>query len=111
MSQKVFALERVTDKIEMINDSQQQEYYDKFYKMLINHFLAYRIMSTGMFETSVRTFNKTDKALKYVSLGKCIFEKIPVLGSLLELPFKIIDEYRGIKTEHLNDRIVGNITD
>ena len=46
-----------------------------------------------------------------MSLGKCIFEKIPVLGSLLEIPFQILEEYRGIKTEHLNDKICGNITD
>ena len=115
MSQKIFVLERVyktlTDKIETISDPQQQEYYDKIYKMLVNHFMAYRIMSTGMFETSLRTFNKTDKAMKYVSLGKCILQKIPVLGSLLEIPFQIMEEYRGIKTEHLNDRITGNITD
>ena len=73
--------------------------------------MAYRIMSTGMFQTSLRTFNKADKAMKYVSLGKSILSKVPVLGSLLEIPLQIMEEYRGIKTDTLNGKLAGNITD
>lgn len=46
MNKKVFAVDRVIEKIKGLDSRKQEEYYDKFYRVVIDHFLAYRIAAT-----------------------------------------------------------------
>ena len=78
--------------------------------MVVNHFMAYRIMSTNMFSNNNRNFNNADKVMGLISSGQSLLAKIPVVGSLLEIPLQLMEKYRGIKTNFLNLKLTDNIT-
>ena len=68
------------------------------YHMLLNHFLAYRILSAGFFTQENRSFSDSDNVLEMVTKVQPIFEKIPVLGDLMSIPFQLMDTCRQVKT-------------
>ena len=63
MSKKVFAVDRVIERIKGLDSRRQEEYYDKFYRVIIDHFLAYRIAATEFFQERARHFSKGEKVL------------------------------------------------
>ena len=55
-------------------------------------------MSTNMFSTELRTFDTADKVMGFASNIRCVLDKVPGLGNLLEIPFTIMEKYRSVKT-------------
>jgi len=79
------------------------------YHLIINHFLAYRVLSTGFFTQEARTFSDSDAIIETITKAQPVFDKIPVLGDLLGIPFEILNTYKQIKTETINANIADKI--
>ena len=92
MHEKVFALERVLAKIDSL-DPKLKEYYNILYNTVINHFLAYRVCSTGFFSTKSRSFSTHGKYLHLLHKVQPIIKKLPIVGELAEIPFQIMEKY------------------
>lgn len=54
MMKRIYAVDRVIERIENLDSRSQTEYYSLLYNMIITHFLAYRLTSTGFFTEKVR---------------------------------------------------------
>jgi hypothetical protein len=99
----------VLAKIASIDSRKQREYYELLYCSIIDHFLAYRITSTGFFSENTRSFTGGDNAIKTLLTAQPIVHKIPVLGSIIAVPFDIMAKYRKVKTSYLNHLIAKKI--
>lgn len=80
MEEKVFAVERVIKKIDSIPEPKIKQYYNLLYNCIINHFLAYRICSTGFFTQKTRTFTKHEHLISFIYKAQPIVKKIPMIG-------------------------------
>ena len=59
----VFVDENIIKKIGHIGKPKVEDYYKYLYRMIINHFLAYKLNSTGFFEEETRTYSDADKVI------------------------------------------------
>lgn len=77
--------------------------------MLINHFMAYRMLSTGFFKEDIREATTFDSIVGNVCKAQSIIERIPILGELVGAPFQIINAFREEKSSRLNNVIADKI--
>ena len=71
-----------------------KEYYRILYSTIFNHFLAYRIASTAFFEGKIIEVSIFDKVVGKIALLQPVIENIPIIGSLVGTPFKILNKMR-----------------
>lgn len=95
--------------IEKIDSRKLSEFYKLLYNMLINHFMAYRMLSTGFFSENVREVTTFDSIAGKVCKAQPIIEKIPILGDLVGIPFKVLHAFKEEKSRRLNSIIADKI--
>ena len=94
MEKRIYTEERINNMIEKIDSQKMSEFFKLLYNMLINHFMAYRMLSTGFFNESVREVTTFDSIAGKVCKAQSIIEKIPILGDLVGIPFQILNAFR-----------------
>jgi hypothetical protein len=109
MGKYIYAEKKILERIDQIESRKLSEFYKLLYNVLINHFMAYRMLSTGFFSESVREVTTFDKAAGMVCKAQSIIESIPILGDLVAIPFKILGIVREEKSGHLNSTIADKI--
>ena len=50
MAKDIYADEKVNQRIDALPNAQLREYYKIIYSTIVNHFIAYRMISTGHFK-------------------------------------------------------------
>ena len=70
MDKKVYAVERVIKKINELDSRKLADYYDKLYRIIIDHFLAYRLTATGFFHEKAHQFSTLDRALENICVAQ-----------------------------------------
>lgn len=86
-----------------------REYYSVLYNMVITHFRAYCLTSTGLFKQDVKSVSTLDKAVGIASILEPLIKKIPFIGDLVEIPFQIASFVKEQKSENLNKVIADKI--
>ena len=94
-------VDETLEKINQLNRKESQ-YFKKLYRMMIDHFIAYRVGSTGFFTEQNRALNNKEKAVEEITQHYFSVSRIPIVGSILAIPIHIMQKYQGIKTERLN---------
>jgi hypothetical protein len=94
----------VEDTLEKISklDHRRSQYFKLLYRMMIDHFIAYRVGSTGFFTEQNRAFSKKEKAVDEITQHYFSVSRIPIVGQILAIPIHIMQKYQSIKTERLN---------
>lgn len=54
MMKRIYAVDDVLKRIEKLDSRKLTEYYSVLYNMVLTHFLAYRLTSTGFFAEKKR---------------------------------------------------------
>lgn len=93
--------------IEDIDSKKLSEFYKTLYNMLINHFVAYRMISTDFFIGSERELTDFDNLIGNVRKAQSIVENIPIVGNLVAIIFKILDVYVEERSIRL-DRVIAD---
>ena len=109
MEKRIYTEERVNKMIDQIDSRKLSEYFKTLYNMLINHFMAYRMLSTGFFSENVREVTTFDSIAGQVCEAQSIVESVPILGDLVGIPFKILNAFREEKSSRLNSIIADKI--
>lgn len=109
MENLIYADKNILKKIDEIDSRKLSEFYKLLYNMLINHFITYRIISTGFFSESVREVATFDNIAREVCKAQSIFKIIPILGDLVGIPFQIIKFMREEKSSYLDSIIADKI--
>ena len=109
MGKYIHADKYILDKIDNIDSRKLSEFYRLLYNMLINHFIAYRILSVGFFNEEMKE-TTIDKIAWKVCKAQPIIERIPILSDLVSIPFQILNMIEE-KSSRLNSIIVNKIND
>lgn len=107
MEKKVYAEKWINNMIEDIDSKKLSEFYKTLYNMLINHFVAYRMISTDFFIGSERELTDFDNLIGNVRKAQSIVENIPIVGNLVAIIFKILDVYVEERSIRL-DRVIAD---
>ena len=105
----MFSSERVLNNISKLKNQKLSNYYDLLYRMLVNHFLAYRLLSTDLFIQQDTDNNTIDNIMNKICLLQPVISKMPILVDMVSIPLELMDKYRHIKTEILKKNIADKL--
>jgi hypothetical protein len=87
MSEKINCGEETVKMINALGSQERKDYYNCLYRLLINHIIAYRVLSTGFVEEASRAaYSKMEFKMHHIVRAQPILMAIPFIGQFAELP-------------------------